>query len=86
MISFLKANPTLTVEVSGHTDNTGVKQKNLDLSKNRAKAVLDYIVLQGIPTTKITAKGYADSQPIADNKTEAGRKQNRRTEFKIVSK
>jgi outer membrane protein OmpA-like peptidoglycan-associated protein len=86
LISFLKANPTLTVEVSGHTDNTGVKQKNIDLSKNRAKAVLDYIVLQGIPTTKITAKGYADSQPIADNKTEAGRKQNRRTEFKIVSK
>jgi outer membrane protein OmpA-like peptidoglycan-associated protein len=86
LVSFLKANPTLVIEIGGHTDNTGVKQKNIDLSKNRAKSVLDYLVTQGIPAAKLSSKGYADTQPVADNKTEAGRKQNRRTEFKIVSK
>ncbi|MES2779465.1 MAG: OmpA family protein [Bacteroidota bacterium] len=86
LVSFLKANATLTIEVSGHTDNTGTKQKNLDLSLNRAKAVMNYLTQQGIAATRLTAKGYADAQPIADNKTEAGRKQNRRTEFKIIKK
>jgi outer membrane protein OmpA-like peptidoglycan-associated protein len=86
LVSFLKANPTLVIEIGGHTDNTGAKQKNIDLSKNRAKSVLDYLVTQGIPAAKLSSKGYADTQPVADNKTEAGRKQNRRTEFKIVSK
>ncbi|MES2558940.1 MAG: OmpA family protein [Bacteroidota bacterium] len=86
LVSFLKANATLTIEVSGHTDNTGSKQKNLDLSLNRAKAVLNYLTQQGIVAARLTAKGYADAQPIADNKTEAGRKQNRRTEFKIIKK
>jgi outer membrane protein OmpA-like peptidoglycan-associated protein/tetratricopeptide (TPR) repeat protein len=86
LVAFLKANATLTIEISGHTDNTGIKQKNLDLSKNRAKAVLDYLVEQGILASRLTYKGYADTQPIADNKTENGRKQNRRTEFKIISK
>jgi outer membrane protein OmpA-like peptidoglycan-associated protein len=86
LIAFMKANPNLVIEVSGHTDNTGVKQKNVDLSLNRAKAVVDYLTQNGIAAEKLTAKGYADGQPIADNKTEAGRKQNRRTEFKIIQK
>jgi outer membrane protein OmpA-like peptidoglycan-associated protein len=86
LVSFLKANATLTIEVSGHTDNSGNKQKNLDLSFNRAKAVVSYLVEQGIASNRLTARGYADAQPIADNKTEAGRKQNRRTEFKILKK
>lgn len=86
LVAFLKANPTLAIEIGGHTDNTGAKQKNADLSKNRAKAVMDYLITQGIPATRLSSKGYADTQPIADNKTEAGRKQNRRTEFKIVKK
>jgi outer membrane protein OmpA-like peptidoglycan-associated protein len=86
LVSFLKANPSLVIEIGGHTDNTGSKQKNIDLSKNRAKAVLDYLVTQGIAANRLSSKGYADTQPIADNKTESGRKQNRRTEFKIVSK
>jgi outer membrane protein OmpA-like peptidoglycan-associated protein len=86
LVSFLKANPSLVIEIGGHTDNTGAKQKNLSLSQNRAKAVLDYLVSQGIPATKLSSKGYADTQPMADNKTEAGRQQNRRTEFKIVRK
>jgi outer membrane protein OmpA-like peptidoglycan-associated protein/tetratricopeptide (TPR) repeat protein len=86
LVSFLKANPTLKIELSGHTDNTGLKQKNLDLSKNRAKSVMDYLIQQGIAANRLTYKGYADTQPIADNKTEKGRQLNRRTEFKIISK
>lgn len=86
LTSFLKANATLVIEVGGHTDNTGVKQKNLDLSNNRAKAVMNYLIQQGIAANRLSAKGYADAQPVADNKTEAGRKQNRRTEFKILGK
>jgi outer membrane protein OmpA-like peptidoglycan-associated protein/outer membrane protein assembly factor BamD (BamD/ComL family) len=86
LAGFLKTNPTITIELSGHTDNTGLKQKNLDLSKNRARAVMDYLIEQGIPAARLSSKGYADTQPIADNKTEAGRQKNRRTEFKIISK
>jgi outer membrane protein OmpA-like peptidoglycan-associated protein len=86
LVSFLKANPSLVIEIGGHTDNTGAKQQNISLSQNRAKAVMDYLVSQGIPVARLSAKGYADAQPIADNKTEKGRRQNRRTEFKIVRK
>lgn len=86
LVSFLKANAGLIIEVSGHTDNSGNKQKNLDLSLNRARAVMNYLIEQGIAPARLSAKGYADAQPIADNKTENGRKQNRRTEFKIIKK
>lgn len=85
LISFLNANPTVSIEIGGHTDNTGIKQKNLDLSNNRAKEVMAYLVAAGIRPNRLTAKGYADSQPVADNKTEKGRKVNRRTECKIIS-
>jgi outer membrane protein OmpA-like peptidoglycan-associated protein len=86
LVSFLKINTTIRVELSGHTDNTGDKARNSILSANRAKAVFDYLILNGIEDFRLTYKGYADAQPIADNKTEAGRQKNRRTEFKIMSK
>jgi outer membrane protein OmpA-like peptidoglycan-associated protein/tetratricopeptide (TPR) repeat protein len=86
LVSFLKANETVKVELSGHTDNTGVRLKNMELSSNRAKAVYDELVKSGIEARRLTYKGYADTQPVADNKTEAGRQQNRRTEFKILSR
>jgi outer membrane protein OmpA-like peptidoglycan-associated protein len=85
VVGLLNQNPGMRIEISGHTDNTGIKQKNIDLSNNRAKSVMDYIVSQGITAQRLTHKGYADSQPVADNKTEEGRKLNRRTEFKIIS-
>jgi outer membrane protein OmpA-like peptidoglycan-associated protein len=85
LIQLLKANPRMKIEVGGHTDNTGVKQKNIELSNNRAKSVANYLVANGIEANRLTYKGYADTQPIADNKTEVGRRQNRRTEFKIIS-
>ena len=84
LIEFMNANPRIRIEVGGHTDNVGDKKKNEVLSNNRAKAVYDYLISKGILASRMSFKGYADSQPIADNKTEAGKKLNRRTEFKIV--
>jgi outer membrane protein OmpA-like peptidoglycan-associated protein len=84
LVTFLKNNPTLAIELGGHTDNTGIKQKNFDLSTNRAKSVYQYLIASGIEASRLSFKGYADTQPVADNKTEVGRKLNRRTEFKVV--
>ena len=86
LIGFLNNNPLMRIEIGGHTDNTGIKEKNTTLSHNRAKAVYDYLILNGIPATRLSYKGYAETMPVADNKTESGRKQNRRTEFKIIGK
>ncbi|MBP7511875.1 MAG: OmpA family protein, partial [Bacteroidia bacterium] len=58
--------------------------KNVALSANRAKAVKDYLVSTGVPIGRLTFKGYAETQPIADNKTNEGRALNRRTEIKIM--
>lgn len=85
VIAFLNKNPTLNVEIGGHTDNVGGKAYNLQLSEKRAKSVMDYLVTNGIPISRLSSKGYGDSLPVADNTTDAGRAQNRRTEFKIVS-
>ena len=78
--------PTLKIEISGHTDNIGSAAYNKTLSQNRAKAVVDYLVKKGIAADRLTYKGYGFDQPIASNDTETGRQQNRRTEFKVVSK
>lgn len=84
LVAFLKNNPKMVIEISGHTDNTGNKQNNITLSGNRAKSVYQYLIANGIEATRLTYKGYGDAQSVADNKTEAGRKLNRRTEFKVV--
>jgi outer membrane protein OmpA-like peptidoglycan-associated protein len=85
LVTFLNKNPKIKFEVSGHTDNTGAKEHNKVLSENRAKSVYNYLLSKGIPASRMTSKGYADEKGIADNKTEAGRAQNRRTEFLISS-
>lgn len=84
LIALLKKQITLKIEIGGHTDNTGNKKANQILSKNRAKAVYQYLIDNGIAANRLSFKGYGDSKPIADNKTEEGRSQNRRTEFTIV--
>ena len=84
MVQLLNANPKIKIEVGGHTDNTGDIKKNTALSSNRAKAVLNYLTTKGIAASRLTSKGYADLKPIADNKTDAGKAQNRRTEIKII--
>ncbi len=86
LVGFLNANPTVKIEISGHTDNQGTPQSNIILSKNRAKAVYQYLVDHNIAADRLTYKGYGQTRPIADNSTEEGRAQNRRTEMKIVGK
>jgi outer membrane protein OmpA-like peptidoglycan-associated protein len=76
--------PGLKLEAEGHTDNVGGEAFNQKLSEQRAGAVRDYLLSQGIPADQITSSGKAFSMPVADNKTPAGRQQNRRVEL-IVS-
>ncbi len=83
---FLQNNETLKLEISGHTDNIGTYKYNKKLSEDRAKAVVDYLLRKGISQDRLTYKGYAYDQPIAPNTTEEGRAQNRRVEFKVLSK
>jgi outer membrane protein OmpA-like peptidoglycan-associated protein len=81
----LKDNPTIKVEIQGHTDNKGSDAYNLRLSEKRAQAVVNYLVRNlGIDVSRLTARGYGESRPIADNKTEDGRAINRRVDFAIL--
>jgi outer membrane protein OmpA-like peptidoglycan-associated protein len=76
-------NPDLKIQINGHTDNVGSETDNLQLSENRAKAVYDFLISKGIEIARLRYKGFGESQPIADNESESGRKMNRRTEFVV---
>jgi OOP family OmpA-OmpF porin len=76
--------PTLRVSISGHTDSDGDKQTNLDLSKRRAESVKAYFVSKGLDPSRIETRGAGPEEPIADNKTAAGKQKNRRIEFKLI--
>ncbi len=76
-------NPTWSVEIQGHTDNVGKSESNLTLSNNRATAVREFLIKEGVPAERMTAKGYGDTMPVADNATSKGRAQNRRVEFVV---
>ena len=80
----LRKNTEMKMEIRGHTDNVGEEQVNQKLSEARAKAVYDYLTGRGIETSRLTFIGFGESQPVADNNTPVGRKQNRRTEFKVI--
>lgn len=84
LLQLLNENPKIKVQVSGHTDNVGSPAENLKLSNNRAKAVADYLISKGIDASRLSWKGFGESKPVADNKTDEGRAKNRRTEFTIV--
>jgi len=87
VISFLKTNPSLKIEFSGHTDNSGDKVFNKTLSNNRAKAIYDYVIEKGgIPAARLSYKGYGDTKPKAPNDTPENKAKNRRTELKVLSK
>jgi OOP family OmpA-OmpF porin len=75
---------SVQIEISGHTDSQGREVMNLQLSQARADAVLNAIMARRVLTSNLSAKGYGESQPIADNKTEEGREANRRIEFRLV--
>lgn len=83
---FLKANPKLQVGIYGHTDNSGSAADNLTLSKNRAKAVYDYLVSVGISASRLSHEGFGQTKPVAANTSEKGKALNRRTEFVILKK
>ena len=84
LVQVLTENPSLKVEIGGHTDNIGKPEDNLKLSTNRAKSIVDYLVSRGIDITRLNFKGFGSTQPIADNNTEQGRAMNRRTTFTIT--
>ena len=86
VIQLLHDNSTLKIEISGHTDNVGKPADNITLSNNRARAVVNYLISKGITPQRLTAKGYGESKPVADNKTEEGKSKNRRTELKVISR
>lgn len=83
-VEFLQDNPGLKIEIQGHTDNVGDAGKNLTLSNNRAKGVRDYLVSKGISASRLTSKGYGETQPKVPNDSAANKALNRRTDFKII--
>lgn len=84
--SALKDNPKIKVEVQGHTDSQGNDAFNMKLSQKRAESVRAYVAGRGISKDRMTAKGYGEDVPIADNRTDVGRGQNRRVEFVITER
>jgi flagellar motor protein MotB len=86
VVQLMLDNETLKIEIDGHTDNVGSDKANQKLSEERAKSVVTYIASKGISADRLTYKGYGESMPIAPNTTDEGKSQNRRVEFKILSK
>jgi OOP family OmpA-OmpF porin len=84
VVDYLKANPSVKMEIQGHTCNLGSAAYNLKLSGQRAETVRKYLVGKGIAAERLTAKGYGLTKPIAPNDKEENRAKNRRVEFKPV--
>jgi OOP family OmpA-OmpF porin len=82
----LKDNPSVNVEIQGHTDSDASDTYNQKLSQKRAEAVKAYLVKRGIEASRMTTVGFGESKPIADNNTAEGKAKNRRIEFKVLSK
>ena len=82
---FLKKNNGINIEIGGHTDNSGTKEHNLNLSRNRARSVYSYLIEDGINQERLKFVGYGMRKPIADNTTKEGKAKNRRTEFTIIN-
>ena len=85
-VGILQPRSTVRLEIQGHTDNTGDKAYNQNLSEKRAQAVKAYLVGKNLSADRFETKGYGDTVPVADNATAEGRNQNRRIEFKVLSK
>lgn len=85
-VKVLKQYEDLRISVSGHTDNVGDAQKNLELSQARANSVKEYMVSKGIAADRVETRGAGPNEPVADNGTDKGRQENRRIEFKLLQK
>jgi len=83
VVSFLKTNPSVKIELAGHTDNRGIPSQNVKLSQARVEKVKEYLVSKGVEGKRISGKGYGGAKPIANNDDEDTRKLNRRVEFTI---
>ena len=86
LIKLLTENPTLKIELGSHTDSKGSDEYNMKLSDSRSQSVVSYLISKGIGADRLVAKGYGETKPIDTNDTDEGRQNNRRTEFKILSK
>lgn len=84
LVALLKENPGMKIRINGHTDNTGNKADNQKLSENRARVIYLYLTDQFVAKERLSYKGFGDTEPIAENDTEAGRARNRRTEMEII--
>lgn len=84
LYDFLSENPSVSIQINGHTDITNLPDYNQVLSENRAKAVKFYLIRKGISEKRIKTKGFGETQPVATNETEEGKQQNRRVEFEIL--
>ena len=84
--TLMKENPTMEIQLEGHTDNVGDFMLNVELSRNRVSAVKDYLVSKGVEEKRILVKGYGSTRPVASNSNEKTRQQNRRVEFLILKK
>ena len=82
----LQRNPTIRVEVAGHTDSDGAAEYNESLSQRRAETVRDFLISEGVAEDRLTALGYGESAPIADNGTAAGKAQNRRVVLRVLER
>jgi outer membrane protein OmpA-like peptidoglycan-associated protein/tetratricopeptide (TPR) repeat protein len=85
LVTLLNDNPNLRIQIDGHTDNVGQEKDNLFLSANRAKSVVDYLLQKNIFAARLMSKGFGSTKPLTDNKTEAGKALNRRTELSVIS-
>ncbi len=86
VVRLMNENPTIKIQIIGHTDNIGKPADNLKLSTGRAVAVVNYLLLKGVKNERLSFKGFGDTKPIAPNTTEQGRALNRRTEMWVISK
>ena len=84
LVTVLKIKPKMEIEISGHTDNVGSPDANMKLSADRANSVRSYLIRQGVAENRIIARGYGETQPVADNDTDEGKQKNRRTEVRIL--
>ncbi|MEM1323357.1 MAG: OmpA family protein [Bacteroidota bacterium] len=83
LVNIMNKNPGINIQIQGHTDSQGSELHNLSLSERRSQAVFDYLVSEGIPAERLQAQGFGFSKPVADNRSDEGRQQNRRVEFVV---
>jgi OOP family OmpA-OmpF porin len=86
IVSLLENFPTTKMKINGHTDNVGTEEYNVQLSKNRALAVYNYLISQGIKSERLSYAYFGTKYPVSSNDTEEGRRNNRRVEFEMQNK